>query len=57
MHKIVFDEYEVGEEPVYRICTAGRFRSLLDQRDYIVPDFLDGFAGITARGEPSLEVS
>jgi hypothetical protein len=56
MHKVVFDEHEVGEELVYRICGAGRFRSLLDQRDYIIPDFLDGFTGIAARSEPSLEV-
>jgi hypothetical protein len=56
MHKVVFDEHEVGEELVYRIYGPGRFRGLLDQRDHIIPDFPDGFTDIAARSEPSLEV-
>jgi hypothetical protein len=56
MHKVVFDEHEVGEELVYRICGARRFRSLLEQLDYSILDLLDVFTGIAARSKPSLEV-
>jgi hypothetical protein len=49
MHKVVFDEHEVGEG-------ARRFRSLLEQLDYSILDLLEVFTGIAARSKPSLEV-
>jgi hypothetical protein len=56
MHKVVFDEHEVGEELVYRFYGTGRSYGVLDHRDDIIPDLPDSSTGVAARSEPSLEV-